>query len=129
MLRLGLVCGRPTIARCRLVKHPTGAASRPVDATLQATVAPTSPHSVALVATPQLAFSSTLGASFVVALLSRAATPVVLSARTPSRPVSATFQAKMVAPTRFTAGLLSLLLSLPTLAEERRLQGDDGGTG
>ena len=124
MLRPGLVRGRPAIARHQPVEHPTGAASRPAAVASQATVAPVPPHSVVPVAVSQLASSSALGALFVVAPSSPAATPVVPPARTPSRPVVAAFQAKMVAP---QPAYYRLLSNLPTLAEERRLRGENGG--
>ena len=106
MLRPGLVRGRPTIARCQPVKQHAGAVSRPAVATSQATVAPVPPHYAAPVTTPQLASSSPLGATFVVNPSSRVATPVVPLAQTPSQPVDAALQAKMVAPAHSSAGLL-----------------------
>ena len=107
MLRPGLVCSRVAIVRCHPVEHPAGAASRPAAGASQATVAPAPPHSVVLITALQLASSSALGALFAVAPTLRVSTLSVLSARTPSRPVAAAFQAKMVAPAHSVAGLVS----------------------
>ena len=103
MLRTGLVRSHPTIAHCHPVGHPAGAVSCPAAATLQAMVAPAPPYYITLVAALQLASSSSLGASFMVAPSLCTVTPVV----PPSRPIAATFQAKLVAPAHSVAGLLS----------------------
>ena len=106
MLHPNLVRSHPTIAHPNPVEHLDGAASHPVAAALHATVALSPLHSVAPVAAPQIASSSDGSASFVVAPLSRTATPVVPPAQTVSRPVAAAFQAKLVAQARSTVGLL-----------------------
>ena len=107
MLRPGLVCGRPAIACCQPAKHPAGAASCPAAATSQATVAPAPSYCVAPVDTPQLASSSDIGAMCVVSPSSPTAILIVQPALMLSRPVASAFQAKMMAPTRSAAGLLS----------------------
>ena len=105
MLYPGLLCGRPAIT----VANPsnTPLALPPAAMALQATVAPAPPHSVAPVATLQLASSSPPGASFVVTLTSRAATLGAPPAQLPSRPFVAAFQTKMVALAHSVSHLMS----------------------
>jgi hypothetical protein len=66
---------------------------------------------------------------FVVAPMSRAVTPVVPPAGTSSRPVTAAFQAKMVAPAHSAAGLLLRLTTLAKEAPAGRGRGDGQGDG
>ena len=122
MLRPGLIYGHPTISCCHPAKHHAGAASRPAAVSSQAAVAPAPPHSITPVIPAQLVYLSVIGALFVVAPLLPFATPDVPPAGTPSPPVVAVFQAKMVAPAR-SDGLLS---SMRTLAEKQHLRGEDG---